>query len=46
MCGFYRDKVLETARRTDDPKAIESVDLFLGALGVGIDARGLVAGGL
>ncbi|KAI8822086.1 topoisomerase II-associated protein PAT1 [Fimicolochytrium jonesii] len=37
-----RDKVLETARRTDDPKSLANVNLFLNALGLGIDARQLV----
>ncbi|KAJ3158920.1 hypothetical protein HDU86_002089 [Geranomyces michiganensis] len=37
-----RDKVLETARRSDDAKALANVDLFLNALGLGIDARQLV----
>ncbi|TPX59632.1 hypothetical protein PhCBS80983_g02331 [Powellomyces hirtus] len=37
-----RDKVLETARRTEDAKALANVNLFLNALGLGIDARQLV----
>ncbi|KAJ3180266.1 hypothetical protein HDU87_002145 [Geranomyces variabilis] len=37
-----RDKVLETARRSDDAKSLANVDLFLNALGLGIDARQLV----
>ncbi|TPX71485.1 hypothetical protein SpCBS45565_g01161 [Spizellomyces sp. 'palustris'] len=36
-----RDKVLETARRTDDAKALANVNLFLNALGLGIDAAQL-----
>ncbi|KAJ3020018.1 hypothetical protein HKX48_001433 [Thoreauomyces humboldtii] len=37
-----RDKVLETARRTDDAKSLANVDLFLNALGLGINATQLV----
>ncbi|KAI9009437.1 topoisomerase II-associated protein PAT1 [Gaertneriomyces semiglobifer] len=36
-----REKVLETARRTDDAKALDNVNLFLNALGLGIDAKAL-----
>ncbi|KAI9089413.1 topoisomerase II-associated protein PAT1 [Phlyctochytrium arcticum] len=36
-----RDKVLETSRRSDDVKGVANVNLFLNALGLGIDASQL-----
>ncbi|KAJ3092522.1 hypothetical protein HK102_006299 [Quaeritorhiza haematococci] len=38
-----REKVVETARRNDNPKALANVNLFLNALGLGIDASQLAA---
>ncbi|KAI8813041.1 topoisomerase II-associated protein PAT1 [Cladochytrium replicatum] len=38
-----RDKVLETSRRNDNAKALANVNLFLNALGLGVDAAQLAS---
>lgn len=43
LVSEVRERVLETARRNDNLKAIANVNLFLNALGLGIDAHQLAA---
>ena len=39
---LFREKILETSR-SDDPKALANVNLFLTALGLGVDAKQLAS---
>jgi hypothetical protein len=39
----FREKVIETSKKTDNTKAVANVNLFLNALGLGIDANQLAA---
>ncbi|KAI9205767.1 topoisomerase II-associated protein PAT1 [Polychytrium aggregatum] len=43
LVSEVREKVIETSKRNDNPKAIANVNLFLNALGLGIDAAQLAA---
>lgn len=38
-----RDNIISTAKKATDPKALANVDLFLTALGLGIDASQLAS---
>ncbi|KAJ1556497.1 hypothetical protein HK096_000491 [Nowakowskiella sp. JEL0078] len=38
-----REKIIETSKRNENPKALANVNLFLNALGLGIDAAQLAA---
>ena len=40
---MIRNNIIETAKRDSDEKALANVDLFLNALGLGVDARQLAS---